>query len=67
MVLRRIVYQIGVLAGLATFLLTLWVATTRWELDLLAATVRAIGAGAVVVAFAVCLSGVIVKLGGPDR
>lgn len=61
--LRRIFLQIGVLAGCLAFILTLW--QTLGTIDVLEACLRATGAGVALLLFALLISRIVEKLGGP--
>ena len=67
MALRRMFLQLGALAGVAAFCLTLILALNRHNLDMLQASLRAIGAGVAVLFVALLISGLIEKLGGPTE
>ena len=64
MEMRRIFFQFGALAGCAAFGITLWLALSRGQLDLLQACLRAVGAGIAILLFTVFISGIVEKLGG---
>ena len=64
MVLRRILLQVGVLAGCAAFALTLWLTLRGGHFDILQASFRAIGAGIATLIISLILSGFIAKFGG---
>ena len=67
MALRRMILQFGALAGVAAFCLTLILALQQHNLDILQASVRAIGAGVAVLFLSLIISRFIEMLGGPTE
>lgn len=63
MVLRRMLFQVGILAGCVAFIVTLWLTLSGHNFDILQACFRAIGAGVATVSFSLLISGLIIKLG----
>jgi hypothetical protein len=63
--LRRIFFQIGLLAGLLAFGLTIWLSLGRGNLDFLQASYRAVIAGIVVLVLTLLLFTVVKRMAGP--
>ncbi len=66
MALRRIIYQISIWAGVATFLITIWQAMARWGVNLLQASLHAMLAALAVIVVSLMISGIIIRLGNSE-
>ena len=62
--MRRMILQLGLLSGVLTFGLTLWLTISRFQADFLDAVIRAAVAGGAVIACTLLITGIAVKLGG---
>ena len=65
--MRRIHFQLSVLAACVGFGLTLWRALNREDVDVLQVSLHAVGAGVAIMLFSLLIVGLIEKLGGPAR
>lgn len=65
--MRRIHFQLSILASCVGFGLTLWRSLDGEHVDLLTVSLRAIGAGVAVMVFSLLIVGLVEKLGGPAR
>lgn len=63
--LRRMFFQLSIIAGAVAFALTLWLALIKHQMDFIQASLRAVAAGSAILFIALLLSGLISKLGGP--
>lgn len=64
MALRRMFFQLGLLAGCVAFALTLWQSLTVGQYELLPAALRALGAGCGILIFALIIYGIVERLAG---